>query len=86
MDVPIELGAGAGAGLLAQAPRPRAAIARAATAAIVAIFMVIVSPPFLAVAGANVSELLRLTIQIPSSTRGYSPPSTINQNSRLFRK
>jgi len=47
LDVPIELGAGAGAGLLAQAPRPRAAIARAATAAIVANFMVLYFPSFL---------------------------------------
>jgi hypothetical protein len=46
LDVPILLGAGAGFGLLAQAPNPRAAIARAATAAIVANFMIIFPPPF----------------------------------------
>jgi hypothetical protein len=46
LDVPILLGAGAGFGLQAQAPNPRAAIARAATAAIVANFMIIFPPPF----------------------------------------
>jgi hypothetical protein len=46
LDVPILLGAGAGFGLLAQAPNPRAAIASAATAAIVANFMLIFPPPF----------------------------------------
>jgi hypothetical protein len=46
LDVPILLGAGAGFGLLAQAPNPSAAIASAATAAIVATFIIIFPPPF----------------------------------------
>ncbi len=56
------LGAGAAFGLLAHAPRPRAATARAAMAAIVANFILIVRLLSRQVAAANLLHLIRVTI------------------------